>query len=907
MMKKVYFLPILLLIASCVFATHYRAGEIYYENLSYLTYKATVVIYTTDIYNPPDKDTISVFWGDGTFNVAQRTSQQVVGNNVKRSIYESPPHTYSGALPFYVVSIIDPNRVGGIINICGSVNIPFYVEDTLRIFNPSLIGFNNSPVLLTPPIDYANIDEVFYHNPAAFDPDGDSLTFELVPPMQGERLVVPCYRYPDQVNPGIDNNISINRFTGELIWDSPKATGVYNIAILVREYRNGILMGTLLRDMQIFVDNRNNRPPFIEKINDTCVVAGSLLLLPVIGSDPDAGQSVSLSAYGGPLELSDSPATFFAISGLNQATGTFRWQTVCNHIRRSFYQVVFKAEDNFFVPGAGIQPLSYLETWNIRVVAPAPQNLQADPQGNQINLTWNNPYNCSELATRKFIGFSVWRREGSNPFPIDTCDPGLDGKGYVKLIDRLSAYNYTDNDVQKGKQYCYRVLAEFAEVTPGGYLYNKVESLPSNEACSELKRDVPLLINVDVTETDNADGKMFVRWLKPLADNVNGLDTLQFPGPYRFELLRSEGFGVAGNFVSLISYTSNTFSELNDTIYNDSGLNTTDNPYSYRVDFYSNGGNILVGSSEIASSVFLTIAASNQRLDLSWEANVPWVNELYYVFKLNDISQQYEIIDSTENDNYADVNLKNDSTYCYFIRSEGAYSAPTLNSLTLLNNSQEKCAIPIDTIPPCPPKLIVANDCSSLSAQETCIVDESSFQNRLLWNHPLDTCDNDVKYYYLYYASPFDTLYELIEVLPASDTFYTHFLDSSIAGCYVVTAVDTAGNESERKPVCIDNCPCYILPNVFTPNQDGKNDIYTPILPYRFVDKVDMKIFNRWGNLVFETSNPMINWDGKDQKTNKEAKEGVYYYTCRVFEIRVDGVKESKEVLSGYIHLIRGR
>jgi hypothetical protein len=66
-----------------------------------------------------------------------------------------------------------------------------------------------------------------------------------------------------------------------------------------------------------------------------------------------------------------------------------------------------------------------------------------------------------------------------------------------------------------------------------------------------------------------------------------------------------------------------------------------------------------------------------------------------------------------------------------------------------------------------------------------------------------------------------------------------------------------------------------------------------------------MKIFDRWGNPVFESTDPMLSWDGTDSKTGKDASEGVYYYVCTVFEITVGGVRPFAEPKKGYIHLIR--
>jgi gliding motility-associated-like protein len=898
------------------FATHYRAGEIYYENISYLRYRATVVTYTT-LNSPADRPQIALVWGDGDTDTVARANGtlgldgipigETVGNNIQKNVYVSDVHTYPGPSPFYIISINDPNRINNIVNINfgRSDQTQFYVEDTLRIFDPTFFGFNSSPILLNPPIDFANVNQTFYHNPAAFDPDGDSLTYELISPLVIRGQDVPNYVFPDDVSPGIDNDFSINRFTGEIIWETPKQPiGVYNVAILVREYRNNVLIGTVLRDMQIFVEEQNNNPPTIEKINDTCIVAGSLLRFPVIATDPDPLQRITLNAYGGPLELNADPAIFNSVSGIGIVTGLFEWQTVCNHIRQAFYQIVFKAEDNYVAPNLNSIPLSYLETWNIKIVAPAPQNLTATAIGNNINLAWNSPYNCNEIATQKFIGFSIWRREGSNPFVIDTCTPGLAGRGYTKIAENITDYFYADSTAQKGKQYCYRILAVFAERTPFGLQYNKVESLASNEACSELKRDVPLIVNVDVLETNNANGKILVRWLKPLANALN-LDTIQFPAPYRYDLKRASGFNINNSPTVIASYTGLTFSLLTDTVYTDTLLNTLDSAYTYEVDFYSNGGNVLVGSSEPASSVFVSLQIGDNRMVVSWADSVPWVNNNFVVFRKDFNSNQFDSIGITSQRNYTDVGLINDSTYCYYVKSIGAYSAPSISSLKLLNNSQEACAAPSDTAAPCPPLLSVTNDCKTLQDKETCAVDdEESFINRLSWKRSTDICDDDVEYYKVYYRSPFDSLYTAID--STSDTSYVHVLDSSLAGCYFIGAVDSSDNESvPNAEVCIDNCPCYILPNVFTPNGDGKNDLYTPRLPYRFVDKVDMKIYNRWGNLVFETANPNINWNGTEQSTKKEVKEGVYFYVCTVFEIRVDGVKQASDIRNGFIHVIR--
>ena len=136
-------------------------------------------------------------------------------------------------------------------------------------------------------------------------------------------------------------------------------------------------------------------------------------------------------------------------------------------------------------------------------------------------------------------------------------------------------------------------------------------------------------------------------------------------------------------------------------------------------------------------------------------------------------------------------------------------------------------------------------------------------------------------------------------------TEYEHKPDIGIAGCYYVTALDTFENRSgPSNIICVDNCPSYFLPNTFTPNGDGQNDLFKPY-PFCFIDRVEFNVFNRWGELVFTTTDPNLNWNGTNLR-GKELAEGTYYYSCRYFERRVTGITPAPELLSGYITLLRG-
>lgn len=86
------------------------------------------------------------------------------------------------------------------------------------------------------------------------------------------------------------------------------------------------------------------------------------------------------------------------------------------------------------------------------------------------------------------------------------------------------------------------------------------------------------------------------------------------------------------------------------------------------------------------------------------------------------------------------------------------------------------------------------------------------------------------------------------------------------------------------------------VPNVFSPNGDGKNDLF--YVPNSGIKEYYFRIFNRWGAVMFETRAPEIAWDGYTN-TGEPAKEGTYYYVLEASS------EENEYVLKGYLTLFR--
>ena len=88
-----------------------------------------------------------------------------------------------------------------------------------------------------------------------------------------------------------------------------------------------------------------------------------------------------------------------------------------------------------------------------------------------------------------------------------------------------------------------------------------------------------------------------------------------------------------------------------------------------------------------------------------------------------------------------------------------------------------------------------------------------------------------------------------------------------------------------------------VMPNVFTPNSDGVNDLFAPIV-YNGITKSSIKIFNRWGNLVYTSNDLNLGWNGKTK--SNDCSEGVYFWI-----INYDGENSKKTSIKGAVTLLR--
>jgi gliding motility-associated-like protein len=845
MMKKLLIIVLLFFSVLNLRATHNRAGEITYVQLSDLTYKITITTFTYTL-SYADRPELTVEWGDNSTSVARRDSVFSLPNYYRKNVY-STVHTFPGP-GIYKIVVQDPNRNYGVKNIPNSVNVVFSVR-TILIVNPAM-GWDDTPVLLNPPYDKAAKGHIFIHNPAAYDPDGDSLSYQLTICTREDGKPIEGYTFPPATN-----KFYVDSISGDLIWDTPVDTGKYNVAMEIQEWRGGRKIGIVERDMQIEVFNTKNNPPVIAPMKDICIEAGHPLDIFITATDDK--DNVTLKATSGVFSLTGCNAQFPNTSGLKKVVSKFTWTPCHKAVRGQPYDVIIKAEDD----NAELK-LFDIKHFKIKVLGPSPDTLSAVPEGKFIRLNWKN-YGTSDIS-----GFSIYRREGASSFKPDSCTAGIPSSaGFVKVgyAPGSSTISFVDSDngkdLQFGREYTYRIVA----VYPNG-----TESKASNEITSTLISGLIVIKNVSVINTDSLNGSIYLEWEKP--------DTILTGGPFRYMIYRAEG--ITGTNYQPIS--SLPILNLNDTIYTDTGMDTKTKPYIYKIELLNNG--IPVPKPSYASSLFLEIAPGDHKAKLALKRNVPWINTVFDIFRFNEATSKYDSVGTTNLLSYTDTGRENWKTYKYYVRSTGAYQSPGLPK-NLINFSEKANVTPEDNEAPCTPDLNVISQCDVPS-------------NTLRWQVSDPACLYDIAGYNIYFRLP-NTENDTIINIPDKNIFeYIHA--DVVTGCYSITAYDSIGNESlKSETICVDSCKFFEIPNVFTPNNDTYNDVLVA-KSSGLVEKIDFKLFNRNGLLLFRTSEPKINWDGTYK--GKIVSPGVYFYQCDVWEKRISGLELFH--LSGFVHVI---
>lgn len=469
-MRKFYCICFLLLLTvnPKAFSSHIYGGDLLYQHISGNTYRITVVLYgdcgSSDpntfaslnnstpeiyVYDPNNLDsTYKIYLPIDVPNSNIEVSPVCPGelmnttcNNgalpgIKKFVYYRDitlPYTsteWTFIFTGLLVNNTSAGRTNSITNIVfGSSPQIMYLVAKLNNSN----GPNSSPVYNTVPTPFYCINIAQQYNQGASDPDGDSLSFALVPGLVNGTPTLYVAPYTAQAPLGA-SSFTFNNMNGQMSF-TPNIIQKSLVVNEVREYKNGQFMGSSMREMSFIVlDNCQNMPPkgdlpltagIVGGINQggntVNVCAGaSLVSFSFSPVDPDPSDDIQLSVYNTP------PGAVVDIQNNNthNPTVTFNWNTT--GVTPGIYTFYINYRDNG-CPIASNQTVAY----TIQVANPYSLN------GQVLSNT-----DCAHQAAVQFNMFNgivprtVTVMQGSNIIKTFTDNTGV-------INDSLYAGTYT--------------------------------------------------------------------------------------------------------------------------------------------------------------------------------------------------------------------------------------------------------------------------------------------------------------------------------------------------------------------------------------------------------------------------------------------------------------------------------
>lgn len=414
------------------YATHAAGSDIRYTCLGGLTYKVTVTFYR-DCGGVAEPSNISVNYksttagvnSNFTANKISGTGQEITvpcasssssctggsSTGIRKFVYEGTVTLPSARADWvFSYSVCCRNCViTTIVNPCAA-NSTLYVEAKL---NNILAPCNSSPNFSNIPIAFVCVGQNFNYNHGVLDPDGDSLAYQLIAPKLSATSSV-VFIPPASITSPIASSTPFvtNPATGDLNF-TPSAIQIGVLALLVQEYRNGQLIGSVIRDMQVYTTACSNNLPTATGINGTnnfslTACPGQQVCFTINTADSDASQVVTLTTNNG------IPNATYTVSSGNRPTLTFCWTPGVNDIDLLPKTFTVTVRDNA-CPNNGIQTYSY------SIYVPSPYITVSS-----TNLNCGNSNNGTATATPVYsgTGLSYQWNTGATSSGISNLSPG---------------------------------------------------------------------------------------------------------------------------------------------------------------------------------------------------------------------------------------------------------------------------------------------------------------------------------------------------------------------------------------------------------------------------------------------------------------------------------------------------
>ncbi|CAN5616711.1 hypothetical protein BH11BAC2_BH11BAC2_20420 [soil metagenome] len=327
-------------------ASHMMGGQITVAHQSGMDYTVTYTAYR-DMTGIPIATTAMLTFTDS-----------VSGSTFYATIVASPPdtlipgveqYTYEQLVTFpstgtWFVSYSECCRNAAILNFPNPSGYDLLFYSKIEIDT-----VNSSPEFLNPPVILGQMGIPFYYNPLPFDVDGDSIAWQLDVPLSSGPIPVAGYTLPssDSLVP-----FQMDPVTGEITF-LPNTLGHFEVSVRVQEFRNGVQIGEISRDMQIIIEASGNRPVILTSNASAWPYSGkNFTVAPASGftytltiNDPD-NNIVEVSAAGEPFLYGNAPTFNTSVQGAN-TVATLNWTPTQAQARTQPYIIGLRVAEVF--------------------------------------------------------------------------------------------------------------------------------------------------------------------------------------------------------------------------------------------------------------------------------------------------------------------------------------------------------------------------------------------------------------------------------------------------------------------------------------------------------------------------------------------------------------------------------
>ncbi len=888
---------IILLAFSATFsrASHIVGGDMYYNYLGNNNYQFYINVYrdclsTGAAYDDPLY--LAVYVQNGTLvqnipiNFPGSTHLPVVFNNP----CVTPPNNICTELAVYTTIINLPPTTGGYYlgyqRCCRGPNITNLISPdntgfTLTSHIPGIetgMWENSSPRFNGyPPLLLCNNDDLNFDH-SANDPDGDQLVYSLVQPNAGGSSFNPLpnptpappyapvnwaggFSTANPLGPGATINIDAN--TG-LLTASPNLLGLFVVGIKVDEYRNGVFLGSTTRDFLFRVFNCNLQLeailPTQEQLPDFVSYCQGLTINFVNNSYGGtnyawdfgvAGITTDVSTLFEPSYTYPAPGIYEAMLVVNPGwpctDTTYMEVNVNNELEVNFTSndslCIFGNEFEFQAHANTTLNINY--TWQFDNTASTQSATGEVVQG----ISFNTSGFHTVIVTGE-QGVCVDDYKDSVyifPEPIAVIDvpPNIECLGYDIQFGNSSQnsinYQWDFGDPNTISDVSTNELGSYNYPGPGNYTVMLVAGSTStckDTAYADIELREPIIVDFTSQDSMCITNNSF-----DFDGTVSGP-----PGTVYTWDFTTQGTPATSNLIDVNGVSFGTTGDVAISLTGSDGICTesvTHMIYLYReptIGFYLEPGLQCVPF----NAQFVNQSTAETGIIYSWD--------------------------------FGDGSTSNQENPTHLYTQVGNYPVTlTISTLAGCISTLNLLQADIIDVHPNP----VAGFKLSTNYTDICHSD-IAFTNTSI--------GGDKYFYWLDDSTNFTT---------ESDPVYTYLTDGTHYPYQIVTNEWGCKDTSERQKLYIEPYPFY-APNAITPDGNEFNNEFYPVA-FLGYDRYDLKIYDRWGELVFETSDIDDHWNGT-LPNGMIAQDGIYTYKI---ELETCEPVDNARLITGHINVLR--